>query len=676
MRVLVWAGVLVLLIYAGRANAAVVKKANDTAVTGPLVALENDAVVLNVTTGAKSQRVSTPLADVVEITFDKSVDATPATRPSAATTHVATKPKNAKEPKIFDGATLDGWEGDSDVWSVRDAAIVGKVEEKTKGNRVVYLAYTKQRFSDFELTYSFKITGGQRNSSGMQFRSNVQVQDGAKDVVGYQQDLGEPAGSAGGIVDSGGNANGQQLKAEVGERAMYDANGARSAVALGMPSAQLNALYRPGEWNVATLVVRGNHLVSMINGQIFAEAINDSPNAAKDGLLAIQISRRQIMTVEMKDFSLRRLSANELPKTPGVAWDKLLDKREIVLSTATAPTAPTAAGPASRPARAWQAKLVNGDQITGEMLEWDDKLFKLKTEHGDIAIPVKQLAAVWHAPSEDVAKALAAAGTSGAGATEDVAFARKDDQVIPVAGLVLGSDGKSLKFRFREQERAIGLDKFVGATLAVSESSAPDDSLQQAFVFAGTGDVISGKWAALEPGGMVTLATAGGTSLKFSLASVDSMRTKNGRLTYLSDLTPAQVEQTPYFDRMLAYRLDKSLTGTPIKLTDGDHSRGVSVHSRTILRYDIARRYERFKAKVGFQQPEGKAGRAVVRVLGDDGKVLHEIADARGDQPPVDLNLSVAGVSRLTLEVDFGADQDVGDRVAWADARLIRAATK
>ena len=64
------------------------------------------------------------------------------------------------------------------------------------------------------------------------------------------------------------------------------------------------------------------------------------------------------------------------------------------------------------------------------------------------------------------------------------------------------------------------------------------------------------------------------------------------------------------------------------------------------LRYDIGRKYETFRAKLGFQQPEGKAGRAAIRVLGDDGKVLHEIADARGDQPPVDLDINVAGVSR------------------------------
>ena len=133
-------------------------------------------------------------------------------------------------------------------------------------------------------------------------------------------------------------------------------------------------------------------------------------------------------------------------------------------------------------------------------------------------------------------------------------------------------------------------------------------------------------------------------------------------------------ELLSYFDRMVPFRNDVSLAGQAIKLSDGQHAKGISVHSRTVLRYDIGRRFERFRAKVGFQQPDGKAGRAAIRVLGDGDKVLHEIPDARGDQPPADLDIPVAGVSRLTLEVDFGADQDVGDRVAWANARLIRAA--
>ena len=36
-------------------------------------------------------------------------------------------------------------------------------------------------------------------------------------------------------------------------------------------------------------------------------------------------------------------------------------------------------------------------------------------------------------------------------------------------------------------------------------------------------------------------------------------------------------------------------------------------------------------------------------------------------------SLKIAGVQRLTLEVDFGKNEDTGDRVVWANPRVLRA---
>jgi hypothetical protein len=55
-----------------------------------------------------------------------------------------------------------------------------------------------------------------------------------------------------------------------------------------------------------------------------------------------------------------------------------------------------------------------------------------------------------------------------------------------------------------------------------------------------------------------------------------------------------------------------------------------------------------------------------------DGKELYANRDFRAEAEPQDLDLAVAGAKQLTLEVDFGDNEDVGDRVIWADARLFR----
>jgi hypothetical protein len=66
-----------------------------------------------------------------------------------------------------------------------------------------------------------------------------------------------------------------------------------------------------------------------------------------------------------------------------------------------------------------------------------------------------------------------------------------------------------------------------------------------------------------------------------------------------------------------------------------------------------------------------KRGRVACRVLGD-GRELFAEKDLRADQEPRPLELDVAGVSQLTLEIDFGEDENICDRVIWAGARLYR----
>jgi hypothetical protein len=212
---------------------------------------------------------------------------------------------------------------------------------------------------------------------------------------------------------------------------------------------------------------------------------------------------------------------------------------------------------------------------------------------------------------------------------------------------------------------------FVGLILGGQENKR-DDQFRQTVQFNGS-DTVTGSWKTYDPvTNLMGLETRWGAKLAIPFDQITRIRSANGRMVYVGDLKPVAVEQVPYFDRMLPYRVDKSLTGGPLKLSDGEYARGIAVHSRTVLTYDAGGKYEEFKSKVGFQQPEGKIGQAVIRVIGD-GKVLYEDLDARGDGKPADLSLKIAGVTRLTLEVDFGKNEDTGDRVVWANARLLRA---
>src|SRR3954470_13292715 len=66
---------------------------------------------------------------------------------------------------IFDGKTLEGWDGNPDFWSVKDGCITGQTtaDKPTKGN--TFLIWRKGETADFELKLEYKIIGG---NSGIQ----------------------------------------------------------------------------------------------------------------------------------------------------------------------------------------------------------------------------------------------------------------------------------------------------------------------------------------------------------------------------------------------------------------------------------------------------------------------------------------------------------------------------
>merc|ERR1712091_677640 len=84
-------------------------------------------------------------------------------------------------PAIFDGKSLDGWKGNQKFWRVENGVLIG--ETTIPLEKTTYLIWQQGTVDDFELTLSYRITGG---NSGIQYRS----QDlGGFRVTGYQADM-------------------------------------------------------------------------------------------------------------------------------------------------------------------------------------------------------------------------------------------------------------------------------------------------------------------------------------------------------------------------------------------------------------------------------------------------------------------------------------------------------
>ena len=84
---------------------------------------------------------------------------------------------------LVTGDSLDGWDGDRQLWSAQNGVLIGR---SSGLNHNEFLATTRP-FGSFMLSLNFRLADGQGNS-GVQFRS---VRIPGHEMSGYQADIGE-----------------------------------------------------------------------------------------------------------------------------------------------------------------------------------------------------------------------------------------------------------------------------------------------------------------------------------------------------------------------------------------------------------------------------------------------------------------------------------------------------
>jgi hypothetical protein len=162
------------------------------------------------------------------------------------------------------------------------------------------------------------------------------------------------------------------------------------------------------------------------------------------------------------------------------------------------------------------------------------------------------------------------------------------------------------------------------------------------------------------------------TGLTFSLPkqTLQKFDLTLGKLAYLSDLEPTRVEETPILADLYRYRRDKNLEGGPLSVGRKIYAKGLALHSKAILEYDVSG-YSNFRCVLGLDDAMAGSAHAVVKIEGDGKELLATTVSSR-DNKPQDVSLAIKGVQKLRLIVDYGEDLDLGDHVDFADARIIK----
>ena len=161
---------------------------------------------------------------------------------------------------LFDGKTLEGWNGDSKVFRVEDMAIIGgQLKEKIPHN---FFLSSQEVYADFELQLEFRLIGEATNA-GVQLRSK-RIPD-HHEMIGYQADLGQEYWGA-----------------------LYDES-RRNKVMASPDKDKLAKVLKRGEWNKYRILCEGRHIQLWINDFQTVDYTEADESIAQSGLIAVQI---------------------------------------------------------------------------------------------------------------------------------------------------------------------------------------------------------------------------------------------------------------------------------------------------------------------------------------------------------------------------------------------------
>jgi hypothetical protein len=181
------------------------------------------------------------------------------------------------------------------------------------------------------------------------------------------------------------------------------------------------------------------------------------------------------------------------------------------------------------------------------------------------------------------------------------------------------------------------------------------------------GNIIFAKSLAIA-GKKVAIETILDVKIEYpSLESIATLDFAAGALSYLSNINPIKVEMSSTEGTAEPYRRDRNLDNESLKIADQKFDKGLALHSRTVLTYDLGGKYKRFEAVAGVDDcVEGES--KVKLTIEADLKPIFTGVVKKGDKPKV-LNLGVLNVKelRITVESDF---LDLGNQVDLADAKV------
>ena len=194
---------------------------------------------------------------------------------------------------LFNGKDLSGWKGNTELWSVKDGAIVGSTEgQPIKAN--TFLILEGDDIEDFHMIYEARVKG---NNSGVMYRSEV-LDDKKFVMKGYQADLHPKPEYLAMVYEE----KGRGILIKRGEKMEIDEKGNKKVL-----SSEKAEPVDCSEWQTYEIIAKGNHVTQKLNGKVAIDLVDRAPQRISKGKIGLQLHGGKPMTVEYRNIRLKRL---------------------------------------------------------------------------------------------------------------------------------------------------------------------------------------------------------------------------------------------------------------------------------------------------------------------------------------------------------------------------------
>ena len=202
---------------------------------------------------------------------------------------------------IFNGTSLEGWDGDPRFWRVENGEIVGETTPTNVVTQNNFLIWRGGVLRDFELKLEFRMSG---TNSGIQYRSTELPAIGKWVLKGYQADMDFTENYVGNVHDE----RGRGVLSRRGEVTRVAEGPVFKVVGTIGDGTLLRGVMNVTGWNRYHIIARGPVLLQFVNGQLMAVVIDeDAKNAAAEGVLGFQMHTGPPFKIQFRNVLYRKL---------------------------------------------------------------------------------------------------------------------------------------------------------------------------------------------------------------------------------------------------------------------------------------------------------------------------------------------------------------------------------